>query len=252
MVKLKTLVSFLDDYLRTAEVKDSSWNGLQVEGRETVRRVIGAVDAGLETFQAACSAKGDLLLVHHGLFWKQSLPYLTGVNRERIKFLLDNHLSLYASHLPLDRHPVSGNNALLLRLIGAKKEREFFFYEGQSISWIGVFHPPVTVRKILVRLESSLKTKCQLLPFGPKEIRTVAVCSGGGGASAFQQAVNGEVDLYITGEATEIYHLAKDYRCSVIFGGHHATETTGVRALLRLLQARYRVETRFVDIPTGL
>jgi len=252
MVRRETLVKFIDNYLKTTEVRDSSWNGLQVEGKALVRKVVGAVDAGLETFRVALAKKADFLIVHHGLFWKQILPYLTGVNKERIKILLDNQLSLYASHLPLDRHPKIGNNALLLKTIGAKKEREYFLYEGQSISWTGIFQPATTTKEVVARLEKYLRTNCQVLDFGPKKVNRVAVCSGAGGLAAFTQALSQEVDLYVTGEETDFYHLAKDNNCAVIFAGHHATETLGVQALLRLVAARWKLETVFVDIPTGL
>ncbi|HOL66359.1 MAG TPA: Nif3-like dinuclear metal center hexameric protein [bacterium] len=252
MVELSKLVGFLDDYLKTEQFKDSSWNGLQVEGRKEVKTVVGAVDAGLETFKAATAADADLVLVHHGLFWKQGLPYLRGPARERIKILLDKQVSLYASHLPLDRHPLRGNNALLLKLVGARRTGEFFLYEGQNISWTGVFQPAVSLTKVVTRLRTGLQTECRVLPFGPQKVTTVAVCSGGGGAAAFQQAINQAVDLYITGEATEIYHLAKDHRCSVVFAGHHATETLGIKALLQLIASRWGLLTKFIDIPTGL
>ena len=252
MPKLNKIVTFLDEYLKTGEVKDSSWNGLQFEGRSAVTKVAFAVDAGVEAFEMAAELKTDLLIVHHGHFWDFRNPSITGWAKERLKVLFDNDMSLYCSHNPLDRHKEVGHNAELLKLLGAKITDEFFPYHGKNIGWIGDCGKGITLKEIEGKLNRELNTVCRVLPFGRKKVRTIAVCSGGGSYSGFYNALDAGVDLYITGDAVEIYHTAKDAGINVIFAGHHATETLGLTALSRVLRKKFEIETVFIDLPTGL
>ena len=252
MAKLRDLVEFLDDYLKIEDIKDDSWNGLQIEGKPEVNKIVFAVDAGIETFKKAIEERADLVVVHHGHFWKQSNPSLVASTKERIDLLYKNGISLYASHLPLDRHKEIGNNVQLLRLIGAKIKDEFHQHEGKNVGWIGKLKNPVPIKEIEKKLNSELKTKCIVLKFGEEEIKTIAVCSGGGDYSTFFEALSKKVDLYLTGDASEIYHSAKDAKFNVIFAGHHATETTGVKALSKIIEQKFKIKTVFIDIPTGL
>lgn len=252
MVKLREIVEFLDDYLKINEIKDDSWNGLQVEGKDEVKKIVFAVDAGMNTFKKAVEEKADLVVVHHGHFWKEANPSVTNWGKERIDLLRKNDISLYACHLPLDRHGEVGNNAQLLKLISAEIKEEFYQHEGKNVGWTGEFKQAVSIKDVEKKLNSELKTKCTILPFGKKEIKTIAVCSGGGGYQAFFEALNKRVDLYLTGDSIEAYHSAKDAKLNVIFAGHHATETMGVKALSRVIKEKFGVETVFMDLPTGL
>jgi len=252
MAQLKKIVRFLDTYLRIDEVSDSSWNGLQVEGKQEVQSIICAVDAGKATFERALQDRAEMIIVHHGHFWKPMNPSLTGWKKERLSLLGKNKISLYACHLPLDRHEVVGNNAQLLKLLGAKITDEFFYHEGKNLGWLGRFIRRRSLREIQEVLEKALDTRCMVLGFGPQRIRTIAVCSGGGDYRTFYEALERGVDLYITGEASDVYHTAKDAGMNVIFAGHHATETLGVKALCPLLEKKFKVKAAFVDIPTGL
>lgn len=251
MAKLKDIVEFLDNYLKTDDIKDSSWNGLQVEGKPEVKKIIFAVDAGIDTFKKAIEEKADLIIVHHGHFWKTGNPAIIDGNKRRIGMLYENKVSLYASHLPLDKHKEVGNNAQLLEIIGAKIKEEFAEHEGQSIGWIGELKKPMTIKEAEKIINSKLKTKAKILPFG-KDIKRIAVCSGGGGYPTFFEALNKNVDLYLTGDAIEVYHATKDAKLNVIFAGHHTTETLGVKALSKIIKQKFKVETKFIDIPTGL
>lgn len=252
MTKRDAIVVFLDEYLKIREVQDDSWNGLQFEGSDTVKKIVTAVDAAEETFERAVKAGADMVIVHHGHFWEKADPSLKGAARKRFELLFKHNISLYASHLPLDRHPVIGNNAQLLKIVGAKRQREAFMYHGMSIGYVGEFSKPVSVSNIAQKLFASINAECTVLPFGKEKIRTVGVCSGGGGFPAFNDAVKEGVDLYITGETTEVYHLAKEAGIHVIFAGHHATETVGVKALGETLRKRFGIPAEFIDIPTGL
>lgn len=252
MTKLKEIVECLNDYLKIDDMEDDCWNGLQIEGKSEVKKIVFAVDAGVETFKKAAEETADLVIVHHGHFWKPTNPSLVDWGKKRVDLLYKNRISLYACHLPLDRHKEVGNNAQLLKLLDAKIKGEFLQREGKNMGWIGELKHPISIREIEKRLNSELNTKCVVLPFGKEKIKTIAVCSGGGGYAAFFEALGKKADLYLTGDTIEIYSTAKDATFNVIFAGHHATETLGVKALSKFVKQKFKVETVFVDIPTGL
>jgi dinuclear metal center YbgI/SA1388 family protein len=252
MEKLDTVVKFLDRYLEVHTIKDSSWNGLQHEGKSDVRRVLFAADAGIETFEKAVDLDADLVVVHHGIFWKSTSPCLVGWFKNRVTILCRHGISLYAVHLPLDRHRVVGNNAQLVKLLGARIRSGFCEMDGKNVGWIGDFKHPVPLKEIEQKLSEGLNTQCTVLPFGKRRIKSVAVLSGGGTGGHLQEAARSGVDLYLTGEVSDIYHTAKDMSINVIFGGHHATEILGVKALSELVRKKFKVKTVFADIPTGL
>jgi len=252
MPKLQKIVSFLDKYLEINSIKDSCWNGLQYEGKEDITRIAYAVDAGIETFLKAVSLKCDMVVVHHGHFWANLNPGYTGWSKKRLDILHDNNISLYACHLPLDRHKVVGNNVQIIKLLGGKIEKEFLFQSGKNIGWTGRLKKAKTAHEISKILEKELNSCPNVLSFGPKKINTVAVCSGGGGYGGFYDALSMGVDLYITGDAIEIYYTAKDAGMNVIFAGHHATETIGLAALQKVVDKQMKTNSVFIDLPTGL
>jgi len=252
MPKLNNIVDFLDEFLKISDVEDSSWNGLQFEGRNTVKKAAFAVDAGIDAFRMSADMNADMLIVHHCHFWDFRNPSITGWAKERLKILFDNDISLYVSHNPLDRHKEVGHNAQILKLLGAKISDEFFHYHGKNIGWIGERKMAIPLKEIVEKLDRDLHTECRVLPFGRNKVRTIAVCSGGGSYSGFYSALDAGVDLYITGDAVEIYHTAKDAGMNVIFAGHHATETLGLHALSKVLQKKFAIDTVYLDLPTGL
>ena len=252
MPTLKKVVSFLDNYLKIDEIEDSSWNGLQFEGSGKIEKIAFAVDASVESFEKAAQANADMLIVHHGHFWSSHNPSISGWSKERIDLLYNNNLSLYACHLPLDRHKEVGNNAEILKLLGAPIKKEFMFHKGKNIGWLGERKRALSLKDIERKLVDSLDTECIILPFGKENIRSVAVCSGGGSYGGFYEALELNADLYITGDTAEIYYTAKDSRMNVIFAGHHATETVGLKALSKVLEKRLKIDVLFIDLPTGL
>ncbi|MBI2021648.1 Nif3-like dinuclear metal center hexameric protein [Candidatus Daviesbacteria bacterium] len=252
MAKLTDIVKFLDDYLEIEEIEDGAWNGLQFEGKSEVSKIGFAVDSGLDAFIQSKERGVDLLIVHHGHFWKNTNPSVKGFSKERLGFLFENQISLYTAHLPLDRHKEIGNNAQLLKLLDAKIVGEFDLEEGKNVSWVGELKTPQSAQEIAEKLNERLNTKCIVLPFGTKQIKTIAVCTGGGGYSVHGKAQEAKVDLYITGDPIEVYSWDKDAKFNVIFAGHYATETLGVKALMPVLEKEFGVETIFIDIPTGL
>jgi len=255
MAQLKDIVKFLDNYLKVKEIKDFSRNGLQIKGEKEVFKIAFTENASLDTFKMALKEKADLIIVHHGILWKTKYkknPAFEKITKARINFLLKNSISLYAAHLPLDAHRIVGNNAQLLELLGAKIKTGFSKFGKKTIGLIGDFKSPIPVSKIIRILNKNLKTKCKTLLFGPSKIKTIAAASGGGGSEVFYDALNKKVDLYLTGEFHEVYTSAKDAKFNVIFAGHYATETVGVRALMKVVNKKFKVKTVFIDDPTGL
>lgn len=245
------LVSFLDAELRLSEFsEDESANGLQIEGRTTVRKIGLAVDACEYVFRKAAEKKIDFLLVHHGLIWG-GLKTIRGVIKQRIKALLDAEISLYACHLPLDWHPKYGNNSELLRLLSIRKMGEFGKYHGKNISYWGSTAKELSLEEFTVRIDKALKTKSSVISFGRK-VRNVGVVSGGGWF-AINEAEKYNIDTFLTGEPSHsAYTLAEEMKVNLVFAGHYATETPGVKAVGKALKKRFGLEVEFIDHPTGL
>jgi dinuclear metal center YbgI/SA1388 family protein len=231
---------------------DSSLNGIQVDNDGSdVTRIAFAVDASLESFERTAKAGAGLLFVHHGLFWGSPLR-IDGNLRRRVKFLLDHNISLYAVHLPLDQHPVLGNNAGLAELLGLKDIEPFGLYHGRKIGYKGILAEPLSVEKAAEKIGFMGRPPLGVYPFGKDTNRTAAVVSGGAADEALQ-AIEEGVDLYITGEASHsVYHEALEGRLNMIAGGHYSTEVWGVRRVMERCAAELDLDTEFMDIPTGL
>ncbi len=244
------LVAYLDDYLDVRGWRDKSLNGLQVEGRAEVGRVAVATDAALATFVMAAEAGADFLIVHHGLFWGEPVPVI-GPMRERLAALLEAGISLYASHLPLDGHLEVGNNAVLARLLGVTGIEPFGEWEGRAIGVRGRLPDPLDPASLGARLEALLGTPCQVLAFGKGPIERLAIVSGDA-ATLVDEAARAGLDALVTGESRhQAWHAAREHQIHLLFAGHYATETVGVRALGDHLAERYGLSTVFLDAPTG-
>ena len=248
---LAAIVSYCDRLLRTAKVQDyeRAANGLQVENAGAVTRIAAAVDATLATARLAVAAKADLLLVHHGLFWSPAHPW-TGKRHELIRCLIEHNLAVYSSHLPLDAHPRLGNNARLSAALGLKKLRPFFFDHGLFIGFQA--RAGIARADLVRRLQRATGADPLLIPAGPPICRRIGVVSGGAGGDLKKAADEG-VDTFVTGEGPHwTYGMAEDLGLNVLYGGHYATETFGVKALAEHLSHRYKLPWTFLDHPTGL
>ena len=234
------------------EDSDPSRNGLQVDNDGSdITRVAFAVDACQSTIEKAARAGAGMLVVHHGLYWKEP-QCITGIMYNRVKALLDNNIALYASHLPLDAHPESGNNSGIASLLGLVNIQPFGEWRGATIGYRGEMSRPVALDDILPLLFPDGKKPLHVLPFGPNLIRSVGIISGGA-ADEIEQAIALSLDLYITGEiGHETYHVALENKINVIAGGHYQTETVGVRLLSKKLGLDTGIDTVFIDVPTGL
>ncbi len=250
-VSLAALVKHCDQILRTADIGDydGAVNGLQVENSGRVTRIAAAVDASLATVQLAIAAKADLLIVHHGLFWSRPHPW-TGKKYQLLRTLIENNLAVYSSHLPLDTHPKLGNNAQLATALGFKKLTPFFPSHGQPIGL--KTSTRISRDDLAARLVKATGAQPKLIPGGPKTCQHIGIVTGGAGAELKQAAAEG-VDTFITGEGPHwTFALAEELGLNVLYGGHYATETFGVKALAAHLSRKFRVPWTFLDYPTGL
>lgn len=238
--ELGALVRHCDERLRPGEFKDwdGAVNGLQVENRGHVTRIAAAVDASLATVKMAIAAQADLLLVHHGLFWSPRQPW-TGRHYELLRLLLDHNLAVYSAHLPLDAHPRLGNNVLLARALGLRQTKPFFFDRGSYLGRQGT--AAIDRDELAARLERAAGQKPIVIPGGPRRCRRIGIVTGGAGAELKLAADEG-VDTFVTGEGPHwTYALAEELGINVLYGGHYATETFGVKALAAHLAKRFMI-----------
>ncbi len=246
---LHAILAELDDLLEPGAYPDHCPNGLQVEGRAEVTRIVTGVSASVELFERAIEAGADLVLTHHGLFWDGDDPRVVGPLRERLKPLIAADVSLAAYHLPLDGHPEVGNNALIVTGIGAHSTAPLAPAGARNIGWVAEFEGDgIPVAALAERLGALTGRDVLCFSGGPERVRTVGVLSGRGGR-AVHDAIAAGVDAFITGEAEEWSRaLALESRIHFLAGGHHATETFGVRALGEHLAEHFGIEHRYVEI----
>jgi dinuclear metal center YbgI/SA1388 family protein len=252
VIRLDQLQGYLDDYLRIgAEVADApeALNGLQVANRGEITRFAAAVDLCEATIRMAAEDRADCLLVHHGLFWGGLRP-LVGPAYRRLAGLIENNIALYSAHLPLDRHPVVGNNAVLARMLGVMAGGEFGSYHGAPI---GVWGEVDQSRDDFTgTLATALRVTPRVFPFGPAQVRRVGIVTGSGG-SLIGQAVAAGLDTFVTGEGQHwTYFDAEELGINVYYAGHYATETVGIKALGEHVAAQFGLPWVFLDHPTGL
>lgn len=250
-MKQDELVRYLDAYLQVRAIEDSSNNGLQVGGVNQVTRLAFAVDASLATFEAARAARAQMLIVHHGLFWSKPIM-VTGIHRRRLQTLLDAGLSLYAAHLPLDFHEEVGNNATLARWLNLEGVEPFGDAKGLPAGFAGHLSQSCTLEQFATLVEHSLgQPVLRIWPFGSDTVQKVGIVSGSAG-TLVSQAAHAGVDVYLTGEVSHIaYHEARELGMNVVYGGHYATETAGLKSLAEHLVDRFGLETIFLDLSTG-
>jgi dinuclear metal center YbgI/SA1388 family protein len=249
MADLGEMIAALDELLEAGEFKDFAPNGLQVAGRDEVVRVVTGVSASTELFERAIELDAGLIVVHHGLFWDGEDVRVVGPRRERLRMLLAADMSLAAYHLPLDAHPRLGNNVLLAQGLGAVATEPFAPVAGRAVGWMARFEDAgVTPDELVSRLRELTGREPVAFPYGPQRVRSVGIVSGGGGRDV-HDAIAAKLDAFITGEPEEWARaVAREAEITFIAGGHHATETLGVRALGDWLAERFGVEHRYVEI----
>lgn len=242
------LEKLLNQKLNINIIKDYAPNGLQIEGKSEIKKIITGVTACQALLDYAVEEKADAILVHHGYFWKNEDPRLRGMKGKRIKTLMQNDINLYAYHLPLDIHSELGNNVLFAQAIGLTNLQPM---ENSPVSiplW-GEFNPPISAQELTQRLEKCLqRTPMVSHENAPNLIHTLGICTGGA-QDYIDLAANLNLDGYITGEVSErTIHSAREQGLHFFSAGHHATERFGIRALGEWLQETTRIEVIFKDI----
>jgi dinuclear metal center YbgI/SA1388 family protein len=248
---LGEVVAYLDGLLGIPAFGDfpNALNGLQVENSGGLSRIGAAVDACEAVVAEAAAAGVDLLVVHHGLFWGGLAP-LTGAAYRKTRAAITADMAVYSAHLPLDAHPLFGNNALLAGHLGLENPEPFFSTAGQPIGW--QFQAEISREILRNLLERAVNGPVHLAPGGPVVARRIGVVTGGAGGDVAQAAAGG-VDTLITGEGPHwSFTAAEELGVNLFYAGHYATETFGVKALAAHLSERFALPWQFFDHPTGL
>lgn len=245
-IELETLIN---DELKIRRFRDYAPNGLQVQGRTEVKRIVTGVTACQALLDAAVELEADAVLVHHGYFWKNDEPVVTGMLHRRLKTLMTHDINLYGYHLPLDAHSAMGNNALLGNLLGIESGAPLEPEAADCFIWQGELSVPLSGCDLAKRIADRLgRTPLHCGDSGPEAIRRVALCTGGGQDYLIEAAERG-FDAFITGEVSErTIHIAREMGIHFYAAGHHATERYGIKALGEWLAHHYQFDVTFVDI----
>jgi dinuclear metal center YbgI/SA1388 family protein len=239
--------ALLDGWLAPAAFHDVAENGLQVEGRDRVQRVVCGVSANLALLEAAAAANADAVVVHHGLVWGGGIRKIDGWLKRRVALLVEREINLFAYHLPLDAQPELGNNAGVARAIGLEATAPFGKYKGQLIGLRGRFASPIDVDELVVRVRNTIGEPHVVFRGTRRSVSTLAVCTGGA-PELLHDVIGAGLDGYLTGEVTEwVQAVAAESGCLFIGAGHHATERFGPRALAERLRA-HDLDATFVDV----
>jgi dinuclear metal center YbgI/SA1388 family protein len=245
MATLKHFTSTINELLDIESFKDYAPNGLQVEGKEKLKKIVTGVSATQALIEAAIKADADAILVHHGWFWEKEDPRIIGLKYRRLKLLMQNDISLLGYHLPLDAHPELGNNAQLAQRLGIQIEGVM---DEQGVGNFGRLAEYTSLEALGEKIEASLQRKPLLVSGGDHAIRRVAWCSGGA-QGWINKAVDAGVDAFISGEISEhTVHIARESGVHYIAAGHHATERYGIKALGEHVAAKFGLLCEFIDI----
>lgn len=241
----RELEQLIHQHLDSGAFEDYGPNGLQVEGRAQVKRIVTGVTACQALLDAAVEHGADAVIVHHGYFWKNEAPVVTGMKRRRLKTLLEHDINMFAWHLPLDAHPVLGNNAQLAALLDIAPKGLL----EPLLPW-GEFSPAISAQELHRRLEMRLERDVlHCADNAPAQITRIAWCSGGG-QGFIEQAASAGMDAFISGEVSEqTIHVAREMGVHFFAAGHHATERGGIKALGDWLSRQHGFDVTFIDIP---
>jgi dinuclear metal center YbgI/SA1388 family protein len=254
MVDTALLISELDELLRPAAFRDAAPNGLQVPGPARVGTIVTGVSASAELFERAAARGADLVLVHHGLFWRGAPLALTAPAKRRLQLLFEHDMALAAYHLPLDGHLEVGNNALLAGALGCEAHEPFGDHDGVTIGVVGRFGGGgIAAAELVARVRDATGGR-EPLAFlaGPDRVRSVAIVSGAG-ADLLGEAVAAGHDAFLTGEPAErVMTHAREEGIHFLAAGHYATETRGVQRIGELLAQRHGLHHHFVDVPNPI
>jgi dinuclear metal center YbgI/SA1388 family protein len=247
-MKRSDLMSHLNNLLEPHTIKDFCPNGLQIEGKDNITKIVTGVTASQALIDAAINHKADAILVHHGFFWKGESQQIVGMKKKRIEALIKHDINLIAYHLPLDIHPTLGNNAQLAKLLDITYEAGLELGSAKSIPVKGILNTPMTGSEFAQKIATVLNREPVTSIVRDEKIKTIAWCTGGGQGYIDLAAEQG-IDAYLTGEASEqTIHSSREQNIDFFAAGHHATERYGVKALGEHLAAEHKLEVIFVDI----
>ena len=242
---INDLVLYLNTLLTPEKFKDYCPNGLQVQGRSTINKIVTGVTASMALLEAAKAENADLIMVHHGYFWRGEAPEIVGIKQKRIKFLLENDLNLLAYHLPLDAHEQFGNNVQLGQLFNFNLHQ---WIGENNIVALGSLKQSQTLAELAKNIANNLQRDPQVIGNLTKPIKSVAWCTGAA-QSYMELAIANGVDVFISGEISEqTVHLALESGVAYIAAGHHATEKYGVQALGKHLAQKFGLNHVFINI----
>ncbi|MHB1229954.1 MAG: Nif3-like dinuclear metal center hexameric protein [Halothiobacillus sp.] len=245
MIKIQTLLNFCHEILDSAAWQDYVPNGLQIEGKPHIQRLVTGVTASADLIDAAIAWQADAILVHHGYFWKNEPPTITGMKYRRIARLIKHDINLIAYHLPLDSQPEFGNNAALAARLGLT---DIMYFGASRLGLAGYLPEPLTVTQLKQELHAHLHRVP--LVVGPEDLllHRIGLCSGGAQDYITDAAALG-LDAFISGEISErTTHIAREEKITYFSAGHHATERDGVRLLGEKISQQFALDVRFIDI----
>ena len=247
-IRLSELNEYLNQYLSVEKIKDYCPNGVQVEGRENVTRIVGGVTASQALIDSAIENNACAILVHHGYFWKGEAQPIVGIKKKRIRQLLLNDVSLLAYHLPVDIHPECGNNAQLAKVLGISITGPLEIGNPRSVGLVGKLEQPVSAKLFAQQVSDALGRECDYIGDPEKIIENIGFCSGAA-QGMIDLAVSQNLDAYLSGEISEpTVHIARETGVVYFSAGHHATERGGIQALGQHLADKFGIEFEFIDI----
>ncbi len=249
MIHRNDLEIHLNALLKPEQIKDFCPNGLQIQGSDEIHKIVTGVTATQALIEQAIHEKADALVVHHGFFWKNESYVIRGMKHKRIKALIENDISLFAYHLPLDIHPELGNNAQLAQLFEINNVQPLEVGNPLSVAVRGEFSHHISGDELQTRISQQLSRDClHVSPPSNKKIKTVAWCSGGG-QNYIELAAEQGIDAFISGEVSEqTTHVAREMDIHFYAAGHHATERYGAKALAKHLEDELSIPSLFIDI----
>lgn len=239
------IVKFCEEYLQVKNFKDYCHNGLQVEGDDKISKIITGVSFSQKLIKVAVEKNAQMIIVHHGIFSSKtsSLPQFKGVLKNRLKSLLENNINLCGFHLPLDAHPVIGNNISICKLLNIQKTEPFY------VGFIGELKKQIKFSDFVKSVNKKLNTNSYIISAGQKNIKKIGVISGGA-SPEFKQAVELGADTYLCGDIREeVVRAVEEAEINFINAGHYNTEKLGVQNLGNLIAKKFKVKVEFVDIP---
>lgn len=247
-VETKKIVKFCEDYLKAKDFEDYCINGLQIEGAQKVSKIITGVSLSRKLIEIAIKKRAKMIIAHHGIFLNDvpSPIQLKGYIKDRVKLLLENNINLCGFHLPLDAHPIIGNNISLCKLLGIKNIKPFY------VGFVGELEKPINFSDFVEIVNKKLNTKSFTIPAGPEKVKRIGIVSGGA-SPEFNRAVELGADTYISGDVREeIVRKVEEAKINFINAGHYNTEKLGIQNLGDLIARKFSVRVEFIDVPCDI